>query len=359
MFPTEENINNIKKLVEEGYISVRNHPKYPYFIYNYTAKTQYSSNWCVETLNCRGLILDEDYKIIARGMQKFFNYAEYNKDSKIGELPPYKTFDVYEKLDGSLIIMSEDDENIIVATRGSFESEQSNVAREILKEKYPKLQLNKNLSYLMEVIYPENRIVVDYEGTRELILLAIIDNKTGKDVKWNHVESFGRTYGIPVVKKYDFNSKADIGEAIAGNAIDNAEGYVIQFDTGLRVKVKFAEYVRLHRLITGVSNKSVWEMLRAGESIEALLEKVPDEFFKWVKKTSKRFKKKYDKIEKESKKIIDDGREFQDRKAVAEYFKEHKKYQSILFAMYDDKKYEDIIWKMLRPKYAKPFKEDV
>jgi len=36
----------------------------------------------------------------------------------------------------------------------------------------------------------------------------------------------------------------------------------------------------------------------------------------------------------------------------------HKKLRGILFAMLDDKPYEDIIWKVLRPEYAKPFAEE-
>jgi hypothetical protein len=38
-----------RKLIDEGYISERKHPVYDYWIYNYTAKTQYERYWNTET----------------------------------------------------------------------------------------------------------------------------------------------------------------------------------------------------------------------------------------------------------------------------------------------------------------------
>jgi len=366
MFPNKDNINNIKKYVEEGYISKKPHKNLPYFVYNYTPKCQYESFWNEETLNCRGLVLDENNKIIARGMKKFFNYGEYGEDSKLGELPAYKGFDVYEKYDGSLIIMTDDrDGNRIILTRGSFDSEQAIVANEILKEKYGKLKdINPKLTYLFEIIYKSNRIVVDYGDKRDLVLLTVVDNSTGQDIPRNHIESFARTWKFPLVNKFNFDSLNDITKIMGYVDCCNEEGYVIRFDTGLRVKMKYDEYVRLHRLITGVNTKAIWESLRDGKSLDELLDRVPDEFNKWVKKTIKSYKSKYEKIEKESKKIIEGAvpplSEIE-RKEVAKYFqkKKHKKYKSVLFAMYDDKEYDKIIWKMIRPKYAKPFKEEI
>ena len=35
-------------------------------------------------------------------------------------------------------------------------------------------------TYLFEIIYPENRIVVDYGDYKGLVLIDVIDNETGK-----------------------------------------------------------------------------------------------------------------------------------------------------------------------------------
>lgn len=355
-----------KKMIEQGYISERKHPTLDYYIYNYTTKAQYDRVWNASTLSCRGLILDKDGNIIARPFSKFFNYGEYGKDTNLGELPSYTSFEVYDKVDGSLIIMTNDRKgNRIISSRGSFESEQALMASKIINEKFPKLELNPNLSYLYEVIYPENRIVVDYKGEENLIVLAITENITGIDVNRNLVESFARTWGFSIVKR--FNNETDIDvllEKAKGNT-GNREGFVIQFNTGLRVKIKYDEYVRLHKIITGINTKGIWEMMRDGESLDSLIEKVPDEFHKWITETSGNFIKEYKKLEKKSEKVISKTVVVQspdmNRKLVAKLFtnKTNKKISGILFAMLDNKPYDKIIWKLIKPKQAISFKEEI
>ena len=58
---------------------------------------------------------------------------------------------------------------------------------------------------------------------------------------------------------------------------ENAEGYVVQFRTAMRVKVKHPRYVAIHRAWNGLTEHHVWEMLRLGESFDDLMELVPDE----------------------------------------------------------------------------------
>lgn len=359
------------EMIEQGYISERKHPILDYYIYNYTAKAQYDGVWNSTTLSCRGLILDKEGNIIARPFSKFFNYGEYGKETNLGELSSYKSFEVYDKLDGSLgILYTMPDGEIRVATRGSFESEQALKATEILHKKFPKLIINPDLCYLVEIIYPENRIVVDYKGKEDLILLAITENATGLDVKRSLVESFANTWKFNIVKKLPLDLYKDgaelleLIEVLQGDARTNAEGYVIQFNTGLRVKIKYEEYCRLHKIITGVNTKGVWEMMRDGQSLDELIEKVPDEFHKWIMETSGNFTKEYNKIEKKAIKVL--AKVVKDiplgeRKKIAKVFtkKSNKNISGVLFSMLDGKPYENTIWKMIRPKQAKAFKEEI
>ena len=68
----------------------------------------------------------------------------------------------------------------ILATRGSFTSPQAIKGRELL-EKYDYNRLAKDYTYLFEIIYPENRIVCNYDF-EDLILLGMIHTKTGDEV---------------------------------------------------------------------------------------------------------------------------------------------------------------------------------
>ena len=58
---------------------------------------------------------------------------------------------------------------------------------------------------------------------------------------------------------------------------ENAEGYVVQFRSAMRIKVKHPRYVAIHRALNDLTEHHVWEMLRLGESFDDLTELVPDE----------------------------------------------------------------------------------
>lgn len=336
-----KNIELLQEMVREGYIQVQKHPECDLFIYNYTSKAQYDRVWNEVTLACRGLILDADRHVVARPFPKFFNLGEQE-----GQVLPDEPFEVYEKMDGSLGVLYWANGQPYMATRGSFASEQALRANTMLRTKYASAlaRLSPDKTYLFEIIYPENRIVVDYGNVEELVLLAIIDNATGTDLPLEDL-------GFPLVKLYD-----GIRDLQALKALEekNREGFVIKYKSGLRYKVKFEEYLRIHRIITRVSNVSIWEYLRAGMSFDEILDRVPDEFYQWVKTTKDELENQYRTIEAEAK------AEFmvlQTRKETALYFMACK-HPTVLFQMLDGRSHADAIWKQLRPSFSKPFSQE-
>lgn len=331
------NLDLLRKMVKKGYVKEIKHDKHDLFLYNYTPKTQYDSFWNEVTLQCRGLILDKKGNKIAVPFKKFFNIEELDNIPKLN-------FDVFEKMDGSLGIMYFANDKPFIATRGSFNSEQSQKANELLYTKYNYLfeKLDKSKTYLFEIIYPSNKIVVNYNGIEDLFLIAIIDNKTGNDCKIEEI-------GFPIVKKYD--GIKDINELKNLNT-ENKEGFVIRFENGFRVKIKFSDYIRLHRLITQFSNVSIWDCLKNNDDINQLLKNVPDEFYEWVKITKIDLEKKFETIETECKKVF---KILETRKQTALYFKSQK-YPKVLFSMLDNRDYSDLIWKIIKPNFKKPYR---
>ncbi len=358
-----------QKLVDEGYVSKTKHPDTDLWVYNYTQKAQFEGRTGLweqypELLQCRGLILDKEGNIVARPFKKFFNFEEYTDG-----VPPYKSFEIYDKLDGSLGIVYPLNGKACVATRGSFTSEQAIWATQFLNVTYPEFckryiefERSKLCSYLFEIIYPENRIVVDYKGKSDLVLLTIINNETGKDCSRDTLELSNMFWKFTIVEKFaDMKDFSRVRELIKR---DNAEGFVVIFDTGLRVKLKYEEYVRLHRIVTGVSTKTIWEMLRDDQSFDEVLECVPDEFHEWVEKTKTDLEEQYKRIETsavykygEVGRIVDlesDPKEARKKMATV-ILRDAKPLAPVIFALLDNKPIEKIIWKMIRPKFRQPF----
>jgi RNA ligase len=332
----------LREMLDKGYVMVQKHPAAELYIYNYSRKAQFENMWNEVTLLTRGLILDANMDIVSRPFVKFFN-IEQHKPEEIPVLP----FRVFEKMDGSLGILYWLNDKPYIASRGSFDSDQARHANKVFHERYSHTfdKLMKGVTYLFEIIFPSNRIVVDYGDKDDLVLLAMIDNATGKDIELYDI-------GFELVKEYDGVNDLTQLRAVQES---NREGFIVLFSNGFRVKMKFEEYCRLHSIVTNVSNIIVWEYLRDGKSFEELLDRVPDEWDEFVKKTENNLKSNFSAIEikhiEEVKKI---------RKVIAELVFAVKDCNSkILFEMISGKDYSKTIWSMIRPKFEKPFLKNI
>lgn len=257
--------------IDAGLVSCRKHPIDDLWILNYTPECQFSKSWNDVTMQCRGLIVNAEGTVVARPFKKFFNLSEHDNPN-FERVPFGSPFKAYEKLDGSLGISYCSSGGWGVATRGSFTSSQADFATALLSKKYSDamVQMDPALTYLFEVIFPENRVVVDYGKTQELVLLGVIRTDTGEELP---LENFRH---LPFRQPQVFNV-SNI-ESLPRDT-QNFEGYVIRFDNGLRVKVKLDDYVRLHKLMTGITPNRIWEMLAAGQDVESVIKELPDEMY--------------------------------------------------------------------------------
>jgi RNA ligase len=344
-------VNILNLYIDRGLLEKNEHPTLPLAIYNYSRECQFSRQWDEITLNMRGTVLDNEGNVVARAFPKFFNLEEHKADEI-----PNEPFDVFEKMDGSLGILFHYADTRHFATKGSFSSDQAIRGREML-EKYSYENLMTGCTYLFEIIYPENRIVVSYDF-EDLVLLAIIDNSDGYeyDIHSDILDS----PGFRLVKKYDgVQDYKELKKIIA----NNSEGFVIRFKSGFRLKIKGEEYVRLHRLLTNFSNVDIWELLKNKQDLGDFLDRVPDEFDLWVRNIISELKRKYSGIEESAHDAYSsffltrpDFPKESGKKEYALWVKEQRKdLQGILFCIYDEKDYSDYIWKMIRPTYQKPF----
>jgi RNA ligase len=351
-------INILNEYLEKGLVVKNDHPTLPLSIWNYSRTCQYESKWDDITKMCRGLILDREGNVIAKAFNKFFNYEELT----LNDIPE-ESFEVFEKLDGSLGILFWYQGKWILASKGSFTSDQSIKGRDILNKKYNVEVLPKGYTTVVEIIYPENRIVCDYGVDEELVVLSMVSNANGKELDYDSMLSINEVSGFPTIKKYDGITDYDtLKDKINGNR----EGYVIRFKNGFRMKIKGEEYVRLHRILTGFSNVDIWEYLKDGKNIDELLDRVPDEFDKWVKTTIRDLKYGCFQLRERAGKLHDGFRygKYGDvdpepsKKEFAEFvMKQQEVLHAIMFAMWDhnNEKVDDIIWKLVKPKYSKPF----
>lgn len=348
----------IQPYLDSGLVEQNRHPSLPLTIYNYSRECQYEQKWDHVTLQCRGLVLDDNDVIVARGFNKFFNYEEVEGK---GEVPLNDEYVyVQEKMDGSLGILFHYVDDWHLATRGSFVSDQAVEGMRILRSKYDLTKFHTTVCYICEIIYPENRIVVDYSEEKITFLSAVMD---GRELNWGTAKALFHSSGIleeDVVPTATDTISIHLFRNLKALNELGKEGFVLRFHpSNYRVKIKFEEYVRLHRLLTNFSNVDIWDCLRSGTDFAEFLENVPDEFDQWVKDWERALKFAYVMKETDSAKWRDLllAQPFDSRKQEAEwiFLNVPKELQAIVFSMLDGKDYSQPIWRMIRPEYSKPF----
>lgn len=370
-----EFLENVTSYIENGYIKEVMHPTADgIYIYNYTSKTQYERKWDDITMSARGLIIDKNNgKILARPFKKFFNLDEHKEMGL--EIPDEEPI-IEEKVDGSLGILWWNNGRPEIATRGSFNSEQAKWATQTINSFMSvgsyKYYLDKNKTYLFEICYPGNRIVIDYGKRKFLCLIGVIDTQTGKE---ENIDLYGHTlrmlHDVTFCVRNDNYSEFLYTNIIKHyediNADKNLEGFVINFKkSGVRVKLKFDYYKKIHKVIGGMSTKSVWEFLKnnnEGIYLNTIVDGydfLPPHIKTFIEKNANDIIFNFNEIEDEAlekfdviKKELGDA----DREKYAERFNVYT-FASILFKMLDRKDYRHIIWRIVKPKYDNKIVKD-
>jgi hypothetical protein len=339
----------LNKYYDEGWLIKQSHPYKDLTIWNYSRQTQWEDHWDEITLMCRGLVTNSKGDIVSRCFNKFFNWEQLlNVNYPIPDEP----FELFEKMDGQLGLLFWYEDEWIFASRGSFTSMYAERAKQLLKAfEYQKFA--KDYTYIFEIIFKEGRIVCkyDFEG---LVLLGRIEIVSGIELPVHNVGF--EDLGCTVVKKYD--GVTDF-ETIKSSIKPDAEGYVIRFKSGFRMKIKGEEYCRLHSIITKISSRDIWTYLKDGLPMNELLEHVPDEFDQWVHEQIDIMRKSYKLIDTKVRNIfvseINTG-EFKTRKDLAlKILTYDKSLHGMFFNMCDGKDYSHMIWAKLYPKYSRPF----
>ena len=344
----------LDSMLESKCIVSRRHPSLPLTIFNYTDKAAYGRIWNVATRLCRGLIVSDDKDVIARPFSKFFNVEEHAVDNSLG-LPqlPLEKFSTTEKLDGSLIIGCSYEGGTVVASRGSFQSEMAIHAQGLIKREYGNFVFPSDETWCFEIIYPENRIVIDYGDKDELILLGVVETETGYDLPLPEETPFRR------VISYGFDSV----DEVLSMRLKDIEGFVLRFESGLRVKVKTDQYKLLHKLIWQTTTKYIWELLRSKKSVDEFLSSMPEDLRQWICIHIARFREKFIVVEVAARDVAKraTGLGIEDpmrtgRKEIARFVTVNE-YPYIVFKMLDGKDYVDDIWKLLKPDLAESFRQ--
>ena len=264
-------------LVKLGYIKKVVSQDGKFALWNYTNKAN-QKVWNPLVVNSRGHVRNlKTGELVARPFPKFFNFHEHSVGLQVSILK-HKKFVVLEKLDGSLGIIYWCNRKWNVNTRGSFDSDQAKRATEMLKG-YDLSKVPRDITILVEIIYPKNQIVVDYGKRTELVLLAVHQTLTQYEYTHKELMATSNLTGMSTPKIYRFDSIDDIIKT-QSKLTGNQEGFVVKLIGNTRVnrvKFKSVEYLKMMKLKSGLGRKKFFAKMKNGKVSVEFIESIPEE----------------------------------------------------------------------------------
>lgn len=270
------------------------HPTEPFIGLNYTPVAHntlhaFPDGWTSPLRLCRGIIFSRRGKLLAKPFAKFFNYGE-NKETK--EIPD-EPFDATVKHDGHLGIIFEYRDKFFLTTRGDFQSRTSKIGSEMLAEHAAaniwRASFPKDLTALVEIIHPATKVHLDYRGEKKFILIGACNNKTLEDFNYEKLLKLGEMLTLPVTECWDVKSVSGMRKLMEDLTINNREGFVARFKSGLRVKFKFATYI--NKMVEAkLSYRYIMKRMMAG-NLERMIKFLPEEIYSQAQEMTVKLRK--------------------------------------------------------------------
>lgn len=240
-------------------------------MFNYTDAAETANVWNPFERMSRGLMIHRKTgEVLARSFDKFFNWGR-----------PYRTeaplVCVTEKMDGSLGILYRMDGEYRVASKNSIDSLQAKWATEFLK-RYDLSALPEHYTLMFEIIYPSNRIVVDYGQRQDLVLIGARNRHSGEMASLAERQALAGQFGFALPTLYAFDNATELHAVLATLSGQN-EGYVAEFADGQRFKFKGQRYLELQSQTLSF-NMVLQAVMNA--KVAELLAQTPDEFLLMV-----------------------------------------------------------------------------
>ena len=225
----------------------------------------------------RGIIIDlNTLKVVCWPFRKFGNWNE----SYVDEID-WSSARVQEKIDGSIIKLWYYNNKWNWSTNGSIYAKDAKVntihtfqdlilrANNYKNIKFDKL--NKNYTYIFELVSPENQVVIKYKDYK-LYHLGTRDNTTGQEYDININIDKPKTYGLDSI-----GACLSTVDCLNGRTVEY-EGFVVVDKDYHRIKVKTPEYVAFHyaRNNGNLSKKRAIELIQSNMDLDDIYEVFPD-----------------------------------------------------------------------------------
>ncbi len=246
---------------------------------------------------CRGVVIDvKAESLVLTPFRKFWNLNE-RKETEMSAVQERirgaKCVEFSEKLDGSMQCARWVDGEILMSGSMAIDAENSwrlTDGYRMMRESQghsAMVQAHPEWTFIFEYISQRDAHIVAYGKEQEgLYLTGIREVDTGHEFSYAEVCSCADAYSVPHTWTYNKNLEQVVAE-LDDRMASEAEGFVLNID-GYKVKIKYNDYVTVHRTIDGLlSGKQIVISIAEGR-FDDLLSKVPENYRKKVLEDAER-----------------------------------------------------------------------
>ena len=273
-------------------------------------------------LECRSIVIDiYENRLVVTPFKKFRNLNECEETSIENISKRIKNAECVEfsdKLDGSMQAVRYYNDNIVMCGSTSLNPKTSWRLKDgyhMLFQRAGYIDLimdNPLLTFIFEYISMKDAHVVVYSKDQEgLYLIGIRNSVTGEEYSYKEVNRFANKYSIPTTRVFD-KTLDDVIKELDDKKSNEAEGFVVNID-GYKVKIKYNDYVSMHRILSEISSINLVIKNIADGTFDDMISKVPKAYkdrvmqtanivFKYIHNTELRIKEYFDKAPKDDKK---------------------------------------------------------
>jgi hypothetical protein len=237
---------------------------------------------------CRGMVVDVARgRVIAWPYNKFWNHGEH-----LAAPIDWSSARVFEKLDGSLMILHWNEAAWSVASSGNPTAGGSfgfagdvRTFRDAFWSTFESLGMRlppdsmRDTTFMFELCDTPNRVIVRHERPR-IVLHGARRLTTGLESAHGFLCATAESLGWECVQTFPFTSLVACDEAVTTLNPLEQEGYVVVDDAFNRVKIKSPRYVALHHLKGDLMTQrraiELWQTGEVSELLSNFPERKPD-----------------------------------------------------------------------------------
>ena len=235
------------------------------FLYNYNDKFLVPRHHPI-IMKCRGLVLREDGVVLNYPFNRFFNPHEMESI-----VLDWKTANIQEKFDGSLICHFWVKDHWEITTRGSFyPNDYAGAEFDVwFKELFTGFDLlDKNICYMFELITDRNKIVTWYDESF-VVLIGARNLRTLQELSQTELDSIAETLNVRRPKKYNMRNLEEC-KALFKTLREDEEGLVAVDKNFNRLKIKQDTYLQLSK-IKMLNNDDILDYVRGKTELDGEL----------------------------------------------------------------------------------------